>query len=115
MTAPEHTPAAAPRETTAKAHGPTRGRTLHRERRGRKPAPAREQLTLTWFVESGDTDEERTRWVEDGFRAEKTFENEWTPDRVKDYAPGTARIVVIRDNRGGVDWRAAAVKLGATP
>jgi hypothetical protein len=81
-----------------------------------KPAMLREQLTLTWFVESGDTDEERTRWVEGGYQAEKTFENDWTPDRVKDYAPGTSRIiVVVRDNRGGVDWRGAAVKLEATP
>jgi hypothetical protein len=79
-------------------------------------AMLREQLTLSWFIESGDTDEQRTRWVEGGFRPEKTFENEWTPDRVKDYAPGTSRvIVVIRDNRGGVDWRAAAVRLEATP
>jgi hypothetical protein len=79
-------------------------------------AMLREQLTLTWFVETGDTDEERTRWVEGGFRAEKTFENEWTPERVKDYAPGTSKIiVVIRDNRGGVDWRSAAVKLEAAP
>ena len=81
-----------------------------------QPAMLREQLTLTWFVETGDTDEERTRWVEGGFQAEKTFENEWTPERVKDYAAGTSRIVVvIRDNRGGVDWRSAAVRLGATP
>jgi hypothetical protein len=79
-------------------------------------AMLREQLTLTWFVETGDTDEERTRWVEGGFRPEKTFENEWTPERVKDYAPGTSRVVVvIRDNRGGVDWLGAAVRLEATP
>jgi hypothetical protein len=81
-----------------------------------KPAMLREQLTLTWFVESGDTDEERTRWVEGGFRADKTFENKWSPDRTKDYKPETSKvIVVIRDNRGGVDWRAAAVKLEAAP
>jgi hypothetical protein len=79
-------------------------------------AMLREQLTLTWFVESGDTDEERTRWVEGGYQAEKTFENEWTPDRVKDYARDTSKvIVVIRDNRGGVDWRGAAVRLEAAP
>jgi hypothetical protein len=81
-----------------------------------QPAMLREQLTLTWFVETGDTDEERTRWVEGGFRAEKTFENDWTPDRVKDYPRDTSKvIVVIRDNRGGVDWRGGAVRLEATP
>lgn len=81
-----------------------------------QPAMLREQLTLTWFVETGNTDEERTRWVEGGFRAEKTFENTWEPERTKDYARDTSRvIVVVRDNRGGVDWRSAAVRLEAAP
>ena len=52
-----------------------------------QPAMLREQLTLTWFVETGDTDEERTRFVEGGFRAEKTFENKWTPDRIEGLRP----------------------------
>jgi hypothetical protein len=80
------------------------------------PVRTEEQLTLSWFVESGDTDSARTRFARDGFRPEKAFENKWSPDRVKDYSKDTARlIVVVRDDRGGVGWRSAAVKLEATP
>jgi hypothetical protein len=80
------------------------------------PVRRQEELTLSWFVESGDTESARTRFAVDGFRPEKAFENEWNPDRTKDYSRDTARlIVVIRDDRGGVGWRSAAVKLGATP
>ena len=105
-------------ETLLKAAVPLEHGAERYTRQGREHAAGelREQLTLTWFVESGDTDEERTRWVEGGFRAEKTFENEWSPtaSRTTRGTPPQV-IVVIRDNRGGVDWRGAAVRLGATP
>ena len=43
-------------------------------------AMLREQLTLTWFVETGDTDEERTRWVEGGFRPRRRSRTSGRPN-----------------------------------
>jgi hypothetical protein len=116
MTTPEHTLPRA-KETTVKATVPAAVSEPYTGLdENRQPAPTQEQLTLTWFVESGDTDDERTRFVHDGLRPQEAFENKWTPDRTKDYARDTARlIVVIRDDRGGIGWLPAAVKLGATP
>jgi hypothetical protein len=113
---PEHTLPRA-EDTTIKAQVPLTVAEMYNGRdMNLQPVRTQEQLTLSWFVESGDTDEVRTRWAIDGFRPEKAFENEWSPDRTKDYRKDTARlIVVIRDDRGGVGWRTAAVKLEATP
>ena len=77
-----------------------------------KPAVVRERLTLTWFVESGDTVSSRTGYVEGGAPLERALRNKWKPALLKDFAPTTARlIVVVRDNRGGVGWRSGVVSL----
>jgi hypothetical protein len=78
------------------------------------PAMVSEHLTLTWFVESGDTDDDRTSFVAGGIGTlDKTLKNKWKPGLTKDYAPTTSRIVVVaRDNRGGVAWRSGIVALG---
>jgi hypothetical protein len=77
------------------------------------PAMVSEHLTLTWFVESGDTRSSRTSFVAGGIGTlEKTLSNKWKPALTKDYAPTTSRIVVVaRDNRGGVAWRSGVVAL----
>lgn len=76
------------------------------------PALVRERLTLTWFVESGETASSRTGYVEGGAPLERALRNKWKPGLLKDYAPTTARlIVVVRDNRGGVGWRSGVVTL----
>jgi hypothetical protein len=82
----------------------------------RRPARVHEVLALTWFVESGTTDSERTSFVFGEVSLADALENEWTPARTKDYAGSRSRIiVVIRDNRGGVAWREGSVMLGETP
>jgi hypothetical protein len=81
------------------------------------PAIVSEHLTLTWFVESGDTDDDRTSFVAGGIGTlEKTLKNKWKPALSKDYPATTARIVLVaRDNRGGVGWRSGIVTLAPEP
>jgi hypothetical protein len=80
----------------------------------------RERLFLTWFVETGITDESRTSFTPPADSAEEEGrfvdlqKNSWTPGTAKDYPRDTARLyVVIHDNRGGMDWRTGTVNLEA--
>jgi hypothetical protein len=83
---------------------------------GEAAAQARERLLVTWFVETGSTKYEHTSFDEGVQPIEETVENRWEPERVSDYPPSTARLwVVVRDDRGGVGWRSAAVRLSETP
>jgi hypothetical protein len=76
----------------------------------------RERLLITWFVESGDTKYEHTSFDDDDQPLDEAVENRWEPERTEDYAPATARLfVVVRDDRGGVGWRSAPVRLSETP
>lgn len=75
-----------------------------------------ERLFLTWFVESGDTNDARTSYYAGSTDFAALLKNGWTPAAEKDYAPASARIyVVAHDNRGGVAWRAGTVDLGPAP
>ncbi len=77
-----------------------------------RPAMVKEKLTVTWFVESGKTDSNRTSFIDGELPFESAMANKWTPPKLKDFPRTTARIVVVvRDNRGGVGWRAGAVTL----
>lgn len=72
----------------------------------------RETLTFTWFIESGETRDIYTKFIENDVPLERALENRWKPARPKDYPGETARlIVVVRDSRGGVGWRSASVRL----
>jgi hypothetical protein len=76
----------------------------------------RERLTLSWFVESGDMEFEKTAFIQDVEPISDTIRNSWTPAITREYMPDTARIVVVvRDNRGGVTWARGNVRLGASP
>lgn len=78
--------------------------------------PANERLFLTWFVESGSTDDERTSFLPGLTNLLEATINGWRPASVEDYAPATSRIyVVVRDNRGGVSWLSGLATLGAEP
>lgn len=93
------------------------------------PRPLTERLFMTWFVETGWTDDTRTSFspttngdaadpAEDTRRFQKLQRNTWTPELEKDYRPNTARLyVVIHDNRGGVSWKSGIVqvKSGSAP
>lgn len=75
-----------------------------------------ERLILSWFVESGDTKEQRTGTLPGEVPLARAVENEWKPAKTEDYPDGTARLfVVLRDSRGGVSWIHGAVLLGAAP
>jgi hypothetical protein len=81
-----------------------------------RPITARERLIFTWFVESGDTDAERTGFIDGVEPLEDAVGNLWEPAPVVDYPRDTARlIVVVRDDRDGVAWRSATVSLGGAP
>ena len=88
------------------------------------PGVVKERLNISWFVESGGTDDNPTGFNQDkdGDEAKDlasfkfTVRNKWTPAKTKDYPKSVARlIVIIRDNRGGVGWRDGFVNLGPTP
>ena len=81
------------------------------------PATLTERLFITWYVETGDLDENRTSYVSDEQAPfEALQDNVWTPDLREDYAPSTSRLyAVIHDNRGGVSWRTGTVNLDPGP
>lgn len=66
---------------------------------------ARERLTLSWFVESGDTWSERTGFIEGVAPIEVLNENRWFPAPEDDYPEDFSELIlVLRDNREGVSW-----------
>jgi hypothetical protein len=76
----------------------------------------RERLFLTWFVETGGTEDSRTSFIDGLTPPEDLGKNGWYPERFEDYMRGDARVVVvIHDNRGGVNWRSGIVHLEPTP
>jgi hypothetical protein len=76
----------------------------------------RERLTLTWFVESGNTRSERTGYIEGISPMDVLRENRWIPEPSKDYSPETAELVlVLRDSREGVAWHRVTVGLTESP
>ena len=70
--------------------------------------PDRESLTVTWFVESGDTEFIRTGFLpaDDGDSFADLIDNEWTTPRPVDVGDRTEATLslVIRDGRGGLSW-----------
>ena len=78
-----------------------------------EPVSAMERLTLSWFVESGDTNSGRTSFIDGFTEFADAIDNEWEPALVDDYPGETARIIVVlRDNRDGVAHAEASVTLG---
>ena len=84
-----------------------------------QPTATRERLSMVWFIESGDTDEDTTSFVADLVGARpitEAFTNTWSPARVKDYPRDTARLIlVLKDNREGVVWRDISFRLMEAP
>jgi hypothetical protein len=80
------------------------------------PEERRERIILTWFVESGDTSDERTVFIDDAVSLEDATENEWEPAGEDDYPDDRSLlIVVVRDGREGVTWRRGAALLEDDP
>lgn len=80
------------------------------------PAQVNERLNLSWFVESGDTDHQRTAYIAGQVTLDDASKIKWTPAFKKDYPADTAQvIVIIRDDRNGVGWTEGTVNLDPTP
>jgi hypothetical protein len=80
------------------------------------PAMVTERLFLTWFIETGDTDDLRTSFYSGSTSFADLLRNDWTPGTSKNYPADTTRIyVVAHDSRGGVSWRPGTVNLGPPP
>lgn len=83
---------------------------------GQPDPAARERLFLSWFIEGGDTDDEVTGYIPGRTELKVLQENKWDTPKTKDYPKDTARLyVVIRDNRGGVNWTSGIVRLAGEP
>jgi hypothetical protein len=76
-----------------------------------------ERLYLSWFVESGDTDHQRTGYIPGPTTVlEDQAKVKWTPAFKKDYASDTSQLIlIIRDDRQGVGWIDGIVSLEPTP
>jgi hypothetical protein len=69
------------------------------------PEPQKEALYISWFVTSGETEYQRTSYLDGEVAIEKLEEIEWTLPKSGDEPARTARFyAVLRDERGGVDW-----------
>lgn len=80
------------------------------------PAVVNERLNLSWFVESGGTNHQRTAYIAGQVAIEDAAKMKWTPAFKKDYAPDTSRLIlIIRDDRQGVGWIDGTVSLEPTP
>lgn len=83
---------------------------------GQPKSDLRERLFITWFVETGGTDDPRTSYIPDRTPLEDMLKNTWSPAESRLYAGNTARLyVVIHDSRGGIGWRRGIVQLEPNP
>jgi len=83
---------------------------------GNDGAPTTERLFTTWFVESGETHDQRTSYIAGSTSFDDLLKNTWTPGITKNYPNPTARVfAVLHDNRGGAAWTGGTVTLGTSP
>jgi hypothetical protein len=81
-----------------------------------QPEEVSERLLLTWFVESGDTSDEHTLFIDGRVSLEDATENEWEPDGEDDYPEEESiLLVVVRDGREGVTWLERRAALDPDP
>jgi len=72
----------------------------------------RERLLFTWFVDAGETEAERTRFVDGVLSLDAASQNRWTlPDRAGSRANAARLWLVVHDDRGGVGWRAVTIRV----
>jgi len=75
-----------------------------------------ERLFTTWFVEAGETHDQRTSFISGSTAFGDMLKNTWTPAAAKDYPDATAHVfAVLHDNRGGASWTGGLVTLGTSP
>ena len=79
-------------------------------------APTTERLFVTWFIQTGDTHDQRTSFIAGSTSFGDLLKNSWTPGVTKNYPQSTARtFAVLHDNRGGAAWTGGTVTLETSP
>ncbi len=82
---------------------------------GEKMVTLKENLIFTWFIESGETDRNRTGYypnLENARTLDEARTNLWTPPKKIDFAESETTLhVLIQDNRKGLSWLSRKVKL----
>lgn len=77
------------------------------------PEPRRESLFITWFTTTGSVLKARTWFLDGSIEFAELGDNEWSLPKAGDEEQGSARLIlVLRDERGGVDWLERQVELG---
>jgi hypothetical protein len=80
------------------------------------PIATTERLNISWFVESGDTDHQRTSFIDGQVTLDAASHIKWTPAFKKDYGSDTSQvIVIIRDDRQGAGWTDGSATLAGSP
>ncbi|MBN1606304.1 MAG: hypothetical protein JW940_06705 [Polyangiaceae bacterium] len=81
-----------------------------------KQATLQERLRMTWFIESGDTENEHTGFIDGLTDFEVLLDNSWIPANKDDYSRDASELIlVLRDNRDGVSWHRVTVGLEDKP
>lgn len=76
------------------------------------PPPQQERLTFTWFVEGGRTDSQRTGFIPTEGALDEALRNGWlTPTQADESREQLNVTVVVRDDRGGLDWITEPISL----
>lgn len=74
----------------------------------KKPDAELETLTFTWFVDAGSTERVRSTYIDGVESIKEAGQTDWNaPDDARD----VRMFVVLRDQRGGVDFREGRVRL----
>ncbi len=77
-----------------------------------EPTERLETLTLSWFIEVGDTKSMRTSFVWGESKFDDLEHNTWSLPEPESTPETSARLwLVLRDNRGGTSWLTRAVTL----
>ena len=78
--------------------------------------PSQERLFISWFVDSGTTEEPRTGFIAGKTSLEEATTTNWRPAIASKFPGAQSKVVaVIRDNRGGVAWTWGLVTLVEAP
>jgi hypothetical protein len=73
-------------------------------------------LFISWFVDSGTTEDERTGFIAGKTKLEDATTTDWRPAITKKFPGAQSKVVaVIRDSRGGVAWTWGLVTLAEAP
>jgi hypothetical protein len=78
--------------------------------------PVRERLSIGWFAETGELEEDRTAYIDGLTPFAAMLDNTFRVSTSEQDPGGPTRFyVVLRDQRGGVAWTTARVTVEETP